>query len=203
MRTLDLTATSPNTIRRAIAETCGHKIPHGPLTQWLGKGIGGLTFTDPADTQSEHPYKVNMAFFTAGMGIYFRNHFANRLVLLHSDELRKIEVIRQQDVIRPYTFSIYSLLRKSGMAHDNAAPYLMPKEIVSHHDPLCTVYIPDSFIHLHLTGIKPQKLIKAMHNAGLSEKVHASLPSPKIHQTESSMTIDKIHSPPGKISKSV
>jgi hypothetical protein len=180
MRTLDLTATSPNTIRRAIAETCGHKIPNGPLTQWLGKGIGGLTFTDPADTNSEHPYKANMAFFTAGMGIYFRNRFANRLILLHSDEVRNIEVTRQQEVICPFPFSVYSLLRKSGMTHDKAAPYLMPKEIISHHDSVCTVFIPESFITLHMTETQPQKLLKAMHLAGLSEKIKTNLPSPKI-----------------------
>ncbi|MCE2790454.1 MAG: hypothetical protein LW630_11145 [Saprospiraceae bacterium] len=180
MRTIDLKTTSTSTVNKHIATICGETISHGPIARWLGKGLAGFSFFDPADETKEAPYKVNIALYQQGIGLYFRNRFANRLVLIPQNEINKIHILQEQEIIRPLRFSLYSTLLRLGASHESAAPYLMPREIVTQNPAQCTIHTPESFILLHLDKAKPSNAILALQKAELSLPLHIEISKPQI-----------------------
>lgn len=180
MQTIDLKATSSESVRRKIAHLCGGTVSGGLFSKWVGKGVGGMSFTDPADEECQYPYKVNLAFYPQGLGVYFRNKFANRLVLLPQDEIRHVEIHQPAETIKPFSYSPYSILRKGGFTHAQAASFLMPAEITEQGTPSCKITTFEQYIDLQLSELKVEKLMQILGQSASWITIQAALNPPLI-----------------------
>ncbi len=180
MKTLDLTKLSKYHVEREIRTVCGGYINEKKWLSGFNIGIGGLMFTDTKGSNTPEKYKVVLANYKNGIGLYFRNVHSNYLVLIAKDKIRKIEIIKEKDVIKPMKLSIFNLLLKVGFPSEKAVGYLAPNEIISENPAFCIIKTEDYFIQLQLEKTSPQKLVSTLKKSDFNEFVHENINKPEI-----------------------
>ena len=180
MKIIDLAQNSNEFAERYIKEYCGGRNIVTPKTNLGFKDIKGLTFVDPEATGYFKTYKVIICFFNDGIGLYFRNFFRNKLILIKKDQIKSIEIEKNVDIIRPFTFSLYSLLSRAGVGHSTAASYLTPREIIKEEAANCTFRTEDHFFNFLIEKTTPEKLVSQLKESNLAHLVQKNIHSPQI-----------------------
>ncbi|MBK6499231.1 MAG: hypothetical protein IPG00_14155 [Saprospiraceae bacterium] len=180
MKIVNLTVAGGYKPETEIARFFGKdSLPNG-ATSFRKKGIGGLTFWDPQDEDRKHKFKCIMVAFPDGLGVYCRNHRANYLVLIHKRELKSIDFVKEQDTIKPYAWSLYSLMMKAGVSYHTASKYLMPVEIIHHDSAKCILHTEETFLTFELDKAHPDKLISFLKEHHFQDILNNKILSPKI-----------------------
>ncbi|MBK8518227.1 MAG: hypothetical protein IPL55_18675 [Saprospiraceae bacterium] len=180
MKIIDLSNKSNSLVDKHINEYCGGKILENKWISLINRGVGGMTFFDINGGEETKEFKVNIGFFKQGIGLYFQKAFTNKLVLLKLEEIKSVEVVKEADILRPYSFSIFSLLSKAGLKHSTASSYLIPKEIIKEDKAKCIIMIEDQFFELILDKITPEKLSSVFKKSNLGHLLRVQVASPKI-----------------------
>ncbi|MBK8625335.1 MAG: hypothetical protein IPN86_07165 [Saprospiraceae bacterium] len=184
MKIIDLTKTSKLKLRNEVERICGGQSIEDQWISGPGRGLGGFAFKDNllADDQNKNLFNCNLAFYKNGLGIYFRNGFSNYLVLIHEDEISSIELEKNSDIIKPYKYSLYSLLIKIGINPSKAAEYLMPKEIVKENIAYCIIRLPETHFDLELLSISIDKLKNRLSKTKFVHLLKLNLLPPRIFE---------------------
>ncbi len=180
MKIIDLSKNSSAFAERYIREYCGGRTIESRWTNLLSKGIGGMTFIDAESLDESKTHKVVFSFFKDGLGFYFRNAYRNKLILLKKEQIKKIEIGKNADIIRPFSYSLYSILSGVGIGHNSAAPYLTPREIIKEERAFCSVYTEDQYFNFLLEKITPEKLVSVFGKSDLSHLIKEDIHSPQI-----------------------
>ncbi|MFZ1524583.1 MAG: hypothetical protein WAT22_07185, partial [Saprospiraceae bacterium] len=121
-----------------------------------------------------------LSFFKNGLGVYFRNIENNRLVLLTNQEIRSILIEKRSDVVRPFDFSMFTLLMKLGVNYHIAKKILMPKEIIEDNAGICIITTEDHHFTFTLKKMNAAKVGEIFQQTGLESVLHISIASPVI-----------------------
>ncbi|MBK9734076.1 MAG: hypothetical protein IPO92_03525 [Saprospiraceae bacterium] len=180
MKVVNLHQTSDHFVKAQINKHVGGKSIESYWIAGFQKGIGGFSFMDPESDKENEKYKVSIAFFTSGIGIYCRNLFSNYLVLIPESELTNLHIIKETDIICPFAFSPYTVLKRFGISDHTASKYLMPKEIITEHQASFVIKTSEKFFKLHLEKIHPDKLISILKRTNFVHIMNVDIQSPQI-----------------------
>lgn len=159
LKIIDLTIHSRHKVDAEIKHYCGGKSLDKYWFSAFQKGLGGFSFTDKIGDAVEEKFMVSVAIFTAGLGVYCRNMHKNYLVLIPESTIKRLEIQKQKDIIKPYRFSLFSILKKIGLSDHTASRYLMPKEIIIEHKPAFIIRTNDTFFSLEIDKISPHRVV--------------------------------------------
>mgnify|MGYP007060843076 CR=1 FL=1 len=180
MKIVNLANAGRNKTETEIARFFGEDFGQNQSVTRKSNGFGGLTFWDPQDEDRKHKFKCIMVAFPDGLGVYCRNHRANYLVLIHKRELKSIDFVKEQDTIKPYAWSLYSLMTKAGISYHTASKYLMPVEIIHHDFAKCILRTEETFLTFELDKAHPDKLISFLKEHHFQDILNNKILSPKI-----------------------
>lgn len=159
MKVIDLIVKSKHHVNAEINKICGGKSLETFWITGFQKGIGGLTFTDPAYDDEDKKFMVALAMFKSGVGIYCRNMYANNLILIPENEIIKLAIKKNEDVVKPFRLSPFLLIKKLGFSEHTASKYLIPKEIIKESKASLFIHTDEKFIQLDLEKISPADLV--------------------------------------------
>lgn len=182
MKVLDLTHSSKHKIDAEIEHFCGGKSIDKFWLTGFQKGLGGLSFSDPQSDGADEKFMATLAFYNAGLGVYCRNMYKNFLVLIPENIITKIEIKKQQDIISPYSFSLFTLLKNVGVSDHTASKYLMPKEIIQENKPKFIIRTTEKYFSLEIDKISPDRLIKLLKKTKFVAMTDIQLEAPQIKQ---------------------
>ncbi len=180
MKIIDLANKSNGFAERHIREYCGGRTIQSRWTNLLNKGVGGLTFIDSEAREENKKHRVIISFFNDGLGFYFRNIYRNRLILLKTEQIKSIEIVKNQDIIRPFSFSLFSILASAGVRYSTASAYLTPREIIKEEKATCTFRTDEHFFNFVLEKTTPEKLASGFKNSPIAHLLKENIHSPKI-----------------------
>lgn len=183
MKVIDLSKNSHTFAERHLREYCGGRTIESRWTNLLSKGIGGMTFVDTEALEENKPHRVIISFCNRGLGIYFRNIYRNKLVLLKTEQIKSIEIVKKADIIKPFSFSLYSLLSRVGIGHNSASPYLTPREIIKEEKATCILRTEDHYFNFILEKTTPEKLVSVFKKSDLAHLVKDNIHLPQIIST--------------------
>lgn len=178
MKVVDLTKISKTKLNHEIQQICGGLSIENRWMNGVGKGLGGFSFKDPQSVNDDDVFSCNLAFYTNGLGIYFRNSFANYLVLIPQAEIVSLDIAKKGDKIKPTRFSPYQVLIKMGIDSSVAAGYLMPKEIIEEHPASFKIRLDDTFFLFELRSLSLSKLKKTLAKTKLANLVQYDIAPP-------------------------
>lgn len=181
MKIIDLTSTSKHKVTSEINKYCGGSSIESFWLMRFQKGLGGFSFLDPLSNKEEEKFMVSIAIYSSGIGVYCRNIYKNYLVLIPEQNITKLEIQKQRDIIAPYGMSIFSLLKKVGFSDYYASKYLMPKEIVMENKAKLTIRTPDKFFALDIEKISPEKVIALLKKTKFISITEINIESPKLN----------------------
>lgn len=162
MKVIDLTHSSKHKINAEIDHFCGGKSIEKFWLTGFQKGLGGFSFTDPQSDVADEKFMASLAFYNSGLGVYCRNMYKNFLVLIPEKTITRMEIKKKQDIISPYSLSLFTLLKNIGVSDHTASKYLMPKEIIVESKPQFTIRTTDKYLSLEIDKISPDTLIKLL-----------------------------------------
>ncbi len=180
LKIIDLTIHSRHKVEAEIKHYCGGKSFDKYWFSTFQKGLGGFSFTDKHGDGVEEKFMVSVAIFTAGLGVYCRNMRNNYLVLIPESTIKRMEIIKQKDTIKPYRFSFYSILKKVGLSDHTASRYLMPKEIIKEHKPALIIRTHDTFFSLEINKISPLRVVSLIKKTKFAEITDIRIETPEI-----------------------
>jgi hypothetical protein len=93
------------------------------------RSVAGFYFNDVVDG-SKIQYRVIIEEFPRGMALYCRNRYHNFLLLIPYDELQCLYVNKEADIIAPFSYSWYSILRRLGFSYWISKSFLLENEII-------------------------------------------------------------------------
>jgi len=176
VKTIDLKRTPSFKVKQTITTHCGGERPITRFSDRFKKGMGGFIFRD-AGAQNQ-PYRAILAIYQNGIGIYCRNIYSNYQVLIPTPDIHTIEIRKNTDIIQPKRFSLYALLRKSGLKHHQVSGYLMPSEWKQYEQAICTIHTPETFFSLELDKCTPESLITYFQNSPVADRMIPTLHPP-------------------------
>lgn len=177
MKILDLKRTPSFKIKREISAHCGGERPVTRFSDRFKKGIGGFIFRD--EGAGNQPYSSILAIYQDGIGIYCRNVYSNYLVLVPASDIHTIEIQKKADIIQPKAFSLYSILKKTGLKHHQISGYLMPNEWKQQQMAVCTIHTPDTYFSLELVKRAPESLVRYLLESPVGDKLIPSVDPPE------------------------
>jgi hypothetical protein len=184
LKVIDLTKTSKLKLRNEIEIICGGQSIEDKWLSGPGRGLGGLTFIDPEISDGPSAYSCSLAFYYQGLGIYFRNSFANYHILIHEDEIVQIDIHKPSDKIKPFTFSLYRILSKLGMNPLNASQYLMPKEILEEYPASCTIRLQDTYFYFTVSNVNILKFKNTLSRTKFAPFLEINIKEPQVIQAK-------------------
>ena len=180
MKVIDLTHSSKHKINAEINHFCGGKSIEKFWLTGLQKGLGGFSFTDPQSDGADEKFMASLAFFNEGLGVYCRNMYKNFLVLIPEKTITRMEIKKQQDIISPYSLSLFTLLKNMGVSDHTASKYLMPKEIIQENKPQFIIRTPEKYFSLEIDKISPDRLINLLKKTKFVAMTDIQLEPPHI-----------------------
>ena len=180
MKVVNLLQTSGHSVNAQINKHVGGKSIESYWITGFQKGICGFSFMDPESDKENEKYMVSIAFFNSGIGIYCRNIYSNYLVLIPEKEITTLRIVKETDIICPFAFSPYSLLKKIGVSDHTASKYLMPKEIITEKQANFVIKASDKYFKLNLEKIHPYKLISILKKTNFVHLMAVHIQSPQI-----------------------
>ncbi|HMR89509.1 MAG TPA: hypothetical protein PKD51_15220 [Saprospiraceae bacterium] len=183
MKIVDLTNCSKHKVNAEINKHCGGTSME---TFWLmrfQKGLGGFTFMDPLSNNEDEKFMVSLAIFNQGIGVYCRNMYKNYLILIPENNITKLEVQKHKDIISPFGFSLFKMLKKIGISDYTASKYLMPKEIVIENKAQFTIRTPEKYLSLDIDKVSPEKVISLLKKTKFISLTEINIESPQIKTT--------------------
>ena len=179
MKILDLSGLSSSTVTREIHKVLGHSTLASKGSGPVAKVFSALSFTDVDDHNTS--YKVSASIYDNGLGLYFRNLTANRLVLIPSGEISGLSITREAEEVSPARWSLFKLLRAAGIAEDTASKYLMPVEIISEHPAFFTIVTPETLFKLTVEKSRLTRLHEILRKTPYSQIVEYNVKPLKIN----------------------
>ncbi|MBK7635302.1 MAG: hypothetical protein IPJ13_14255 [Saprospiraceae bacterium] len=180
MKIINLKKYSGTVVRKHIDDYCGGKVEKNKFWVLFDNHIVGLQYCDPGYGIAGPTHNVSLSFFKNGLGVYFRNIENNRLVLLTNQEIRSILIEKRSDVVRPFDFSMFTLLMKLGVNYHIAKKILMPKEIIEDNAGICIITTEDHHFTFTLKKMNAAKVGEIFQQTGLESVLHISIASPVI-----------------------
>ena len=180
LKIVDLIHSSKHKVNAEINKHCGGSSVETFFLMKFQKGLGGFSFTDPISTNEDEKFMVSIAIYTQGIGVYCRNMYKNYLILIPEKNITKLEIQKQRDIIAPYRFSIFSLLKKVGISDYHASKFLIPKEIVLENKAKLTIRTPEKFLSLDIEKISPEKVISLLKKTKFISITEVNLESPQL-----------------------
>lgn len=181
MKVIDLKVTSRVKVENDIRQLCGGHPDDGKWAFLKEKGLSGLSFTDHQLKTEKAQFKSILALYKYGLGIYCRNIYSNKLVLLPSSDIKSIEIIKNKDVLQPLKYSLFSIMNRIGISYETASRYLMPVEIVDQHPVQCIIRTDNTYFTLTLEKLHSYTLIKTLNNTTFTEILAIKTERPSIH----------------------
>ncbi|MGB4958511.1 MAG: hypothetical protein WBO36_03490 [Saprospiraceae bacterium] len=175
MKIIDLSNTSKHKLQQEINKYCGGQDGQKYWRFTVHKGQGGLSFSDGSPDEDTQKYMASIAFYKAGIGVYCRNIYKNYIVLIPDDSITKIELEKNADIIAPYRYSLFYLVKKVGLPDSTALKYLIPKEIVEEHKAIITIRTEDKFLSLILENISHERLTMMLKNTNFVDRLHINI----------------------------
>jgi len=180
LKVIDLKVTSRLKVENDIRQLCGGHPDEGKWAFLKEKGLSGLSFTDHQLKTEKAQFKSILALYKNGLGIYCRNIYSNKLVLLPETDVKSIEIIKNKDVLRPFKYSLFSIMNKIGISYETASKYLMPVEIVAQHPIQCIIRTENTYFTLNLEKLHSNTLIKTLNNTNFAEILAIKTEGPSI-----------------------
>lgn len=143
MVTIDLSKTNHTKLRQLLAEHAGLQHKNRDIGFKLSKGIGGFFFIDKVG-EDTIKYKVNLELYPAGIGMYCRSRTNNFLVVIPFQNIQRIIVHKDEDVIHDRSFSWYKIAMKFGFPYERVRFLVLESEWVRAYPLRVTLYIYDN-----------------------------------------------------------
>lgn len=148
-----------NTVSQEIVQYLGQPSKASFKKDGLKNGISGFTFFDHQLSDEKNKFKCHIVIYEKGIGVYFRNYASNYLIIIIKEELKSISILKNSDIIKPFSFSLFTLLRKLGFHYEYASKYLMPAEIVEDHKATFQIKLEETFFNFELEKTTTENLI--------------------------------------------
>jgi hypothetical protein len=180
MKIIDLKKYAGASAQKQIDDYCGGKVDRNKFLGFFDNHIIGLQYCDPGYNIAGPTHNASISLFKNGLGIYFRNLENNRLVLLTNQEIRSISIEKRSDIVRPFNFSIFTMLMKSGISYHRSKKFLMPKEYLEENAGICNISTEDHHFTFTIKKMNAAKVGDIFQQSNLSSVLHISIASPVI-----------------------
>lgn len=168
-----------NTPSQDIVQYLGQPIKASFRKGGFKNGISGFTFIDPQNCEAKNKFKCHLVVYEKGLGIYFRNFGSNYLIIIQKEEIKSIAVLKNSDVIKPYAFSLFSLLKNLGLHYENASKYLMPAEIIEEYKANFQIRLEETYFNFELEKITTEELVSFFEFNMYKDILRINVLSPK------------------------